>query len=159
MDVKLIQIEEPRLEEYLALRNQDSSVRWALQSKKVTRKENENFWMWTLRDRRVMAYEIVDSETNNLLGVASAKVINQEAFISLSIFEKYQGIGIGTRTLNLLIGELYNRPIKRLVAHIKRSNTVSIKLFSKMGFTETTRRLLQTAEYERLVGHEQRSKK
>ncbi|ATA90668.1 GNAT family N-acetyltransferase [Capnocytophaga stomatis] len=60
---------------------------------------------------------------------------NKRACVGIAIFEKYQGKGIGKKSLENLVSyakkylDLY-----QLIAYIPEDNEVSIKLFEKLGF-------------------------
>jgi len=115
----------------------DTSVReQSFNNKKTTIDEHENWFTNSLSDVEKQIFIIFNRELK--LGQIRLDYSNATATISISIDQKYRGLGVAKLALKNLLNNpnLVKPSITKLLAFVKLDNLASKKLFQSLGFVE-----------------------
>lgn len=115
----------------------DTSVReQSFNNKKTTIYEHETWFTNSLSDVEKQIFIIFNRELK--LGQIRLDYSNATATISISIDQKYRGLGVAKLALKNLLNNpnLFKPSITKLLAFVKLDNIASRKLFQSLGFVE-----------------------
>lgn len=99
--------------------------------------DKENYWNYVTSSENVFYYKVFD---DNIL-VACVHIERYDDILCLSVLTvpEYQKRGIGTAVLKDIQNDVFSFGYKRIEVSVDKTNTPSIKLFTKMGFYEVSR--------------------
>ena len=123
----------------------DDQRRWlsggtsTLASVKKWIEKNAAFWE---HGGPVFAFAVVLSSTNQLIGMVEANLdynnlegLNPgDANISYSVYPQFRRLGYAAISVNLLLGFIQKRGVRRATIRIKPDNSISLKIPEKCGF-------------------------
>lgn len=107
----------------LKLLNEKKIRKNSLKTKKISIKENENYWKKVLKQKNFKAYII--KKGKNSIGLVRIK----NKTVSIAITKSQENKGIGFRILSEM-------NLDNCYARIKKDNKASKRLFEKLGFTK-----------------------
>lgn len=107
--------------------------------------EEELNFLTNVDDYFHMAYVAihVDSETEDLEGAGVIRAIREklhphQAEIAMTIIDKYQGIGLGGRLLELISLRAEEKGVTEFTGSLQRTNTAMLRLLTKFSALTTT---------------------
>lgn len=107
--------------------------------------EEELKFLTNVDDYLHMAYVAihVDAETEDLEGAGVIRAIREkdcphQAEIAMTIIDKYQGIGLGGRLLELISLRAEEKGVTEFVGSLQRTNTPMLRLLTKFTTFDTT---------------------
>lgn len=107
--------------------------------------EEELNFLTNVDDYFHMAYVAihVDPETEDLEGAGVIRAIREKhtphrAEIAMTIIDKYQGIGLGGRLLELISLRAEEKGVTEFVGSLQRTNTAMLRLLTKFSALTTT---------------------
>ena len=132
-DITLRPVTENDIKKIYEWRNLQEVRKVSLDDRKISWDEHIKFWNDYLKNKKGYAFII---EYNGIdCGVIRLDMKkNNKAEVSIIISPKFQGIGIGTKSLNLACKIARRLNIKGLTARIKPNNKKSINIFIKNNF-------------------------
>lgn len=123
------------MERIYQLSNEPEVRKNSFQTGLISFPEHEKWFKTKLTDENCI---FLLFEVENELGAQIRFEIEDEmAIISISISEKYRGVGIGDILIREAINFLKDLKVKLVRAYIKKGNRVSSKVFEKAGFKPT----------------------
>ena len=129
MNIELRQIDEKDWDFILDLRN--SARKHFFQNEEITKKNHYNYMKKNSINPKFNLW-IVHFEKQNL---GYVRLLDTE--ISVVIFEKYRGKGIGNIALKMCMEKCKKLGIDKLTAIIRTDNLASLNMYSKLGFIQT----------------------
>jgi RimJ/RimL family protein N-acetyltransferase len=127
-------------------RNSVSGRRYSGNSSLITYSHHTN-WLSSRLERSEPEPFLIFSHEKIRVGMARFELsteINNSFEVSILVDPKFQGMGYGTKILQISCDEVNRKfPIKSISARVKVDNLVSIYLFENVGFVERYR----TAEF------------
>ena len=91
--------------------------------------------MLDLAVRSEMAYYYVYLDKNKVVGYISSSFDSFTVeILNFCVYKEYQGKGIGTKLLNYLLCDLYNKGAESSILEVRESNSNAIKLYTKFGY-------------------------
>ncbi len=137
----------------------DKQVRWlsggksSLEGVKNWIAKNQKYWE---NDGPIFNFAIVETVKNEPVGMVEANTDSKslegiekgEANISYGLYPQARGKGYTTRAINLLLGFLRSKGIKRAVLRIDPLNIDSLKIPKRLGFSK--RKKIVTKQGENL---------
>lgn len=127
--------------------NEPTTLKVSFHQKPITRKEHDIWYENAIHSSEVLYFIIENEVTNESVGQIR---VNSEGTVSLTIGEKYRGLGFAPESVLNLIDYLENNEdlpeVDFLYAYIREQNIKSSKTFVRVGF--------QKAGTKELYGHE-----
>lgn len=125
----------------------DKQVKWLSGGKSTLEnvrnwiKKNQKYWE---NDGPIFNFAIVDAVKNELVGMVEANTDSKslegveegEANISYGLYPSARGKGYTSRAINLLVGFLKNKGIKRAIIRVDPGNIDSLKVPERLGFSK-----------------------
>ena len=123
-------------------RNSVSGRRYSGNSSLITFSHHIN-WLCSRLERSESEPFLIFEREKTTLGMARFELsteINNSFEVSILVDPKFQGMGYGTKILQISCNEINRKfPIKSISARVKAENLVSISLFENVGFVERYR--------------------
>ncbi len=80
-------------------------------------------------------YALAEDDNGDVIGFGGMQVIFEEAHImNIAVMSQSRRSGVGTRVLELMIGEAKQRGAEIMFLEVRVSNLAAIKLYEKFGF-------------------------
>lgn len=96
-------------------------------------------------------FYLFSDEENIPAGQVRIDRSNDEIVIGISIDERYRGQGLGVQMLNLACSDYLSKyPEREIIAYIKEDNTASFKQFTKAGFSQAEKVVINGSNSYRL---------
>ncbi len=110
--------------------------RWSFMSDSIEWEAHVAWFGRKLADRNCRMYIVMD-EADDPIGLVRFDVGDDESgTLTVSIATEWRGRGYGTAALRLASGRFFaDTDARRIVAHIKTDNLLSIRAFERAGFT------------------------
>lgn len=96
----------------------------------------DNYFNYVTNTNNVYFYKVYDS--NTLIGTIHIEQQGQTLYFSLLVFTEFQRAGYGTEIVKNIKEDVFDLGYKSIEVSINESNTASLKLFEKSGFTRTS---------------------
>ena len=96
----------------------------------------ENYFNYVTTAKNVFYFKVYSDE--HLVGAIHCEIIDQILYMSIIVVPEYQKQGIGAAILYDIQNKVLPLTFTNIMVSIERSNTASLRLFNKMGFTKTS---------------------
>lgn len=117
----------------LKWRNLKSVLKNSNEQKKVRMNDHKKWFRKQLDSKNIIKLVYFQKVP---IGVVRLELKKCFFLISYLIIPKFRGKGYGAKALKLIMQKKYLKNIKKLVAIVKKDNTPSIRIFSKLNFKQ-----------------------
>ena len=125
MDIRIREMRESDLDRIMEIEKSTFSTPWS----------RESFIMELTKN--LLAKYIVAEIDDYVVGYGGIWLIIDEGHITnIAVYEKYRGLGVGSKLLEGLVNLCIDRNIRAMTLEVRRSNEVAKSLYKKYGFEE-----------------------
>ena len=138
-----IRSDEEAIKLYQKWMNDESILMWIGRNDKIATYLDEVDWVERRRDANSIYFNIVDADTDELVGNCDLKIVGNSRNVTLGICigeENARNKGYGTETIKLLIKFAFEElNAHRVMLQVNGDNIRAIKCYTKAGFNEVGR--------------------
>ncbi len=99
--------------------------------------DTDRFWDYVTSTENVYYYKVYDGV--KFVGALHIEFAEDILYLSVLVFPEYQNKGYGSIIISDVQKDIFSLNYKKIEASVDDANTPSIKLFTKMGFSEFDR--------------------
>ena len=132
-------VEEEDKEEILSWRNNPITIKNSTTIGKVKSSEHNVWFNKKIKDTSTHLF-IINNESFEKIGIIFFNKQDNQATISININPYFRGQGYGFTSLFEAVKQYFNNfSVNSIVAEIKENNSLSLKIFKRVGFKEETK--------------------
>ena len=99
--------------------------------------DEDNYWSYVTTNENVFYYKVYREEL--LVAAIHCELSDQVLYLDIVVLPEYQRQGIGSKVLRDLQAGAVLDGFARIEVSIEQSNSASLRLFEKMGFTPVSK--------------------
>lgn len=144
--MKIVPLKEEHLPALLAIRNDPSTIRFLGDKTKFNLDECQEWFRKTKPDWKAV---LID---NNLVGYIRIHDRTKDSvWIGCDLDPLVRGKGLGQKSLELVIQEEFSKNTNTIYLEVFEDNVVARHIYSKLGFEETSIRIMNNINYIKMT--------